>query len=138
MVCLEGSVRYLEYDWVARPAGFILEMPGEAHTLVTDHPEGCKLFGWMQGPNEFYDPDGKFVRRPTSGGSWTTTKATAKSNGIPINPRALYPVSGFRAWTATPGPSHQFDIRRPQRFRTGAASGIGLAYAETWPRRARK
>jgi 2,4'-dihydroxyacetophenone dioxygenase len=21
MVCLEGSVRYLEYDWVARPAG---------------------------------------------------------------------------------------------------------------------
>jgi len=61
MVCLEGSVRYLEYDWVASPGGLILETPGESHTLVTDHPDGVKLFGWMQGPIEFYDDQGAYV-----------------------------------------------------------------------------
>ena len=44
-----------------RPASFIYEMPGDAHTLVTDDPDGCKLFGWMQGPNEFYDGDGNLI-----------------------------------------------------------------------------
>ena len=58
MLCLEGSVRYLEYDWVATAGDFISETPGQAHTLVSDHPEGVKLFGWMQGSNEFYGEDG--------------------------------------------------------------------------------
>ena len=58
---LEGSVRYLEYDWTASPGGLILETPGESHTLVTEHPNGVKLFGWMQGPIEFYDDNGQFV-----------------------------------------------------------------------------
>ncbi len=44
MVCLEGSARYLEYDWVAHPGDFIYETPGLIHTLVSDHPEGVKLF----------------------------------------------------------------------------------------------
>ena len=61
MVCLEGSVRYLEYDWVASPGGLILEVPGESHTLVTEHPDGCKLFGWMEGPIDFYDGDANLV-----------------------------------------------------------------------------
>jgi hypothetical protein len=61
MVCLEGSVRYLEYDWVASPGGLILEVPGESHTLVTEHPNGVKLFGWMEGPIEFYDDNGAYV-----------------------------------------------------------------------------
>ena len=61
MVCITGSVRYLEYDWVASPGGLILEVPGEAHTLVTEHPKGVKLFGWMQGPIEFYDDQANFV-----------------------------------------------------------------------------
>ena len=39
-VGLEGSFRYLEYDWVCRPGEFITEMPGTAHTLVTDDPNG--------------------------------------------------------------------------------------------------
>ncbi len=49
MVCLEGSARYLEYDWVAAPGDFIYETPGLIHTLVSDHPEGVKLFGWLRG-----------------------------------------------------------------------------------------
>ena len=60
MVCLEGSVRYLEYDWTASVGGLILEVPGESHTLVTEHPQGVKLFGWMQGPIDFYDDAGNY------------------------------------------------------------------------------
>ena len=37
---LEGSWRYLEYDWVARPGGYVHESPGVIHTLVCDDPTG--------------------------------------------------------------------------------------------------
>src|SRR5438270_12365 len=63
MICLEGSTRYLEYDWVATPGAFIYETPGLTHTLVTDDPNGVKLFGWLQGPIEWYDEHGNFVGR---------------------------------------------------------------------------
>ena len=61
MVCLEGTVKYLEYHWVARAGGLILEVSGESHTLVTDCPTGVKLCGWMQGPIEFYNADASFA-----------------------------------------------------------------------------
>ena len=48
-------------QWVASPGGLILEVPGESHTLVSEHPDGVKLFGWMQGPIEFYDDDANYV-----------------------------------------------------------------------------
>ena len=87
MVCLEGSVRYLEYDWVASPGGLILEVPGESHTLVTEHPEGVKLFGWMQGPIDFFDENGKFV--DTSDVWWFINhyETYCRENNIPINPK---------------------------------------------------
>jgi 2,4'-dihydroxyacetophenone dioxygenase len=87
MVCLEGSVRYLEYDWVASPGGLILEVPGESHTLVTEHPDGVKLFGWMQGPIEFYDESGAFV--DTTDVWWFINhyETYCKDNGIAINPK---------------------------------------------------
>jgi len=87
MVCLEGSVRYLEYDWVARPQGVILETPGESHTLVTEHPDGVKLFGWMQGPIDFFDADGKFV--DTTDVFWFMNhyETHCREHGIPINPK---------------------------------------------------
>ena len=89
MVCLEGSVRYLEYDWTASPGGLILEVPGESHTLVTEHPQGVKLFGWMQGPIEFYDDQGNFV--DTADVWWFINhyETYCQENGIKIN-ESLY------------------------------------------------
>lgn len=87
MVCLEGSVRYLEYDWVATPGGLILEVPGESHTLVTDHPQGCKLFGWMQGPIEFYDSDANFVMTADVWWFMDHYESHCREHGIPINPK---------------------------------------------------
>ncbi len=87
MVCLEGSVKYLEYDWVARPHGVIMEVPGESHTLVTEHPDGVKLFGWMQGPIDFFDGDGKYV--DTTDVFWFMNhyESYCREQGIPINPK---------------------------------------------------
>ncbi len=87
MVCLEGSVRYLEYDWVATPGGLILEVPGESHTLVTEHPQGVKLFGWMQGPIEFYDAEAKFVMTADVWWFMEHYENHCKEHGIPVNPK---------------------------------------------------
>ncbi|MFC7049305.1 2,4'-dihydroxyacetophenone dioxygenase family protein [Emcibacter nanhaiensis] len=58
-MCLEGSVYYLEHDWVARPGDFFTEAPGTAHTLVSDDPNGMKAIFWMQGASEFYNEKGE-------------------------------------------------------------------------------
>lgn len=89
MMCQEGSVRYLEYDWVAGPGGFIYEPPGLTHTLVTDNPEGVKLFGWMQGPIEFYDDQGNFVETIDVWWFINHYETYCRENNIPIN-KALY------------------------------------------------
>jgi 2,4'-dihydroxyacetophenone dioxygenase len=89
MICLEGSVRYLEYDWVATPGAFIYETPGLTHTLVTDDPKGVKLFGWLQGPLEWYDDKGNFVE--TSDVWWFMNhyESYCREHGIPLN-KQLY------------------------------------------------
>ncbi len=50
---LEGSWRYLEYDWIARPGSYVQESPGAIHTLVSD--EGMKTMFWLNGSLEFFD-----------------------------------------------------------------------------------
>jgi len=87
MMCLEGSVRYLEYDWVAGPGDFIQEAPGEAHTLVTDHEQGVKLFGWMQGPIEFYNDQGEFVSTLDVWWYINHYETWCQENGLEINPQ---------------------------------------------------
>ena len=54
---LEGSWRYLEYDWVARPGSYVRESPGVTHTLVSDDPNGMKTMFFLNGSLEFYDDD---------------------------------------------------------------------------------
>jgi 2,4'-dihydroxyacetophenone dioxygenase len=89
MVCLEGSARYLEYDWVAGPGDFIYETPGLIHTLVSDHPNGVKLFAWLQGPIEFYDEQGNFVETLDVWWFIQHYEKYCQEHGIPIN-KQLY------------------------------------------------
>ena len=87
MVCLEGSVKYLEYDWVASPGGLIFEVPGESHTLVTDHPEGCKLWGWMVGPIEFYDNQATLIETVDVWWMMNHYESYCREQGLAINPK---------------------------------------------------
>ena len=89
MVCLEGSARYLEYDWVAGPGDFIYETPGLIHTLVTDDASGVKLFGWMQGPIEFYDEQGNLVETADVWWYIHHYESYCQEHGIAIN-KQLY------------------------------------------------
>jgi quercetin dioxygenase-like cupin family protein len=52
---LEGSWRYLEYDWVSRAGSYVLESPGAVHTLVSDDPNGMKTMFFLNGSLEFVD-----------------------------------------------------------------------------------
>ncbi|KAB2343622.1 2,4'-dihydroxyacetophenone dioxygenase family protein [Actinomadura rudentiformis] len=52
---LEGSWRYLEYDWVGRAGDFVRESPGRTHTLYSEN--GMKTFFWLNGPLEFLDEE---------------------------------------------------------------------------------
>jgi 2,4'-dihydroxyacetophenone dioxygenase len=56
---LEGSWRYLEYDWVARVGSYVQESPGATHTLVSD--EGMKTVFWLNSSLEFYDDQDKLL-----------------------------------------------------------------------------
>jgi quercetin dioxygenase-like cupin family protein len=56
-LCLEGTWRYLEYDWVAGPGAYVHEYPGAIHTLVCENPTGMKTLFWMNGSLEFYAED---------------------------------------------------------------------------------
>jgi hypothetical protein len=86
MFCLEGSVRYLEYDWVATPGSLIYETPGLMHTLVTDHPDGVKLFGWLEGPIEFFDDNGEFVETTDVWWFINHYETYCREHGISVNP----------------------------------------------------
>ena len=50
---LEGTWRYDEYDWVAKPGDFVKEHPGVIHTLFSD--TGCKVNFTLHSSLEFYD-----------------------------------------------------------------------------------
>lgn len=56
--CLEGSWRYLERDWVARPGTLVYEPPGDIHTLVVDEEAGgmTTLF-MLEGVIQYLDDD---------------------------------------------------------------------------------
>lgn len=88
-VGIEGSFRYLEYDWVCRAGEFITEMPGAAHTLVTDDPNGMKALFWMQGANEFYDEQGNFVETLDVWWFMNHYESYCQEHGLPIN-KQLY------------------------------------------------
>jgi 2,4'-dihydroxyacetophenone dioxygenase len=86
---LEGSFRYLEYDWVCKAGEFITETPGTAHTLVTDDPNGMKALFHMQGANEFYDENGNHVETLDVWWFINHYESHCREHGLAIN-KSLY------------------------------------------------
>lgn len=84
---LEGSWRYLEYDWVARPGSYVHESPGVIHTLVSDDPNGMKTMFWLYGSLEFYDDDDKLL--DTLDVFWFINHYVSycREHGLKINPK---------------------------------------------------
>jgi 2,4'-dihydroxyacetophenone dioxygenase len=82
---LEGSWRYLEYDWVARAGSYVQESPGAIHTLVSDDPNGMKAIFWLNGSIEFFDDNDSLIE--TLDVFWFINHYVSycREHGIPIN-----------------------------------------------------
>jgi 2,4'-dihydroxyacetophenone dioxygenase len=59
--CIEGSWRYLEREWVARPGTLIYEPPGDIHTLVVDGADGMQTLFILEGVIQYLDDDDNIV-----------------------------------------------------------------------------
>lgn len=58
---IEGSWRYLERTWVARPGTLIYEPPGDIHTLVVDGAEGMQTLFILEGVIQYLDDDDNII-----------------------------------------------------------------------------
>ena len=52
---LQGSWRYLEREWVARPGTFVYEPPGDIHTLVVQGGEEMQTLFILEGVIQYLD-----------------------------------------------------------------------------------
>jgi 2,4'-dihydroxyacetophenone dioxygenase len=59
--CIQGSWRYLEREWVARPGTFVYELPGDIHTLVVDGDEGMMTLFLLEGVIQYLDDDDNVI-----------------------------------------------------------------------------
>jgi 2,4'-dihydroxyacetophenone dioxygenase len=60
---LEGSWRYLEHDWVARPGSYVFEPAGGAHTLEVLGDETMVTLFTVNGVIQYLDDDGRIVQQ---------------------------------------------------------------------------
>lgn len=58
---LQGSWRYLERDWVARPGTFVYEPPGDIHTLVVDEAEEMMTLFISEGVIQYLDDNDQVI-----------------------------------------------------------------------------
>ena len=58
---IQGSWRYLERDWVARPGTLVYEPPGDIHTLVVDGAEEMITLFILEGVIQYLDDDDNVV-----------------------------------------------------------------------------
>jgi hypothetical protein len=82
---LEGSWRYMEYDWVARRGDFVRESPGRSHTLYSER--GMKTMFWLNGPLEFLDEEDRVLESVDVFWFIDHYESHCKANGIEINER---------------------------------------------------
>ena len=60
--CLEGSWRYVERDWIARPHTLVYEPPGDIHTLVVNEGEaGMTTLFILEGTIQYLDDDDNLI-----------------------------------------------------------------------------
>ena len=63
-LCIEGSWRYLERDWVARHGTLVDEPPGDIHTLVVDEESGYMITLFvLEGTVQYMDDDDNLLHQ---------------------------------------------------------------------------
>jgi len=84
---LKGSLRYAEYDWVARENHFFHESPGRVHTLYSDN--GMETLFHLGTPVEFLDEEDRIIQIVDVFWMIDHYETYCKAHGLPIN-TAMY------------------------------------------------
>ncbi len=87
MVCITGSVRYLEYDWVGTPGGLILEVPGESAHAGHRAPGRLQAVRLDAGPDRVLRQPGQLCDTVDVWWMINHYESYCKEQGIPINPK---------------------------------------------------
>lgn len=77
---LEGSWRYLEYDWVATPGSFVFEPPGTFHRL--DVLEDTMALFTTHGAMDWVDDEGNVTRHQTAATVLEDCRAALARDGL--------------------------------------------------------
>jgi quercetin dioxygenase-like cupin family protein len=58
---IQGTWRYLERNWVAKPGTFVYEPPGDIHTLVVDGEEDMITLFLLDGSVQYLDDEDRMI-----------------------------------------------------------------------------
>jgi len=81
---IQGTWRYLEHDWVARPGSFVYEPEGDVHTLVVEGGEEMITLFIVRGAIDYLDESGDVVRTDTAQGKLDRYRAHCDEHGLPV------------------------------------------------------
>lgn len=79
---LQGSWRYLERDWVARPGTFVYEPPGDIHTLVVDGAQEMQTLFTVSGIMQYLDDHDQVIGMDDVFSKWERYRAFCRAQGI--------------------------------------------------------
>lgn len=82
---LKGRWYYLEHDWVAEPGSFVMEAPGETHTLVVP-PEVPEMITWfhVSGGYTYFDAEGRVTGIEDVFTKIAKARAHYEAQGLPM------------------------------------------------------
>ena len=81
---LQGSWRYLEHEWVARPGDFVFEGAGDVHTLVVEPGEEMETLFVIDGPYEYLDEDGRVTGVESAASKLLAYRRHCEANGLEV------------------------------------------------------
>lgn len=81
---VQGSWRYLEHDWVARPGDFVYEVADSRHTFIAEPGDEVILFISLQGSFAFIGPDDEIIGIETAHTLARRYEQYCRDNGLPI------------------------------------------------------
>jgi 2,4'-dihydroxyacetophenone dioxygenase len=81
---IQGTWRYLERDWVAKPHTFVYEPPGDIHTLVVDGKEEMITLFILEGTVQYLDDEDRIVYQDDVFSKYKRYVEYCEENQIPI------------------------------------------------------
>jgi 2,4'-dihydroxyacetophenone dioxygenase len=81
---VQGTWRYLERDWVAKPGTFVYEPPGDIHTLVVDGEEEMITLFLLEGTVQYLDENDELIYQDDVFTKLKLYREYCEANQIPV------------------------------------------------------